>query len=105
MKTFLQSINDIAAQYVTMPLQRFFLYVTVGLWVTLMAIALFTPLSLSKFTALIGLYATSIITALLTYANYQMSRIEQVEAIGETPKDDNRSERIPSPKLDSEFVA
>ena len=102
MKTFLQSLNDVAAQYIKMPLQRFFLYVTVGLWVTLMAIALFTPLSLSKFTALIGLYTTSIITALLAYANYQLSRIEAIE---EMPKGDNGSEINDLTEVNSAFVA
>lgn len=105
MKTFLQSINDVAAQYITMPLQQFFLYVTVGLWVMLIVIALFTPLSLSKFMALIGLYSTSIITALLAYANYQLSHLEEVETTDETAENDNSGEMLPSVKQDSAFVA
>ncbi len=105
MKTFLQSLNDVAAQYITMPLQRFFLYVTVGLWITLIAIALFTPLSLSKFTALIGLYGTSIITALLAYANYQLSRLAEMETIDEMPADDKNGEINEASKHDNTFVA
>ncbi|MDD3769201.1 MAG: hypothetical protein PHV10_01175 [Sulfuricurvum sp.] len=105
MKTFLQSINDVTAQYITMPLQRFFLYATIGLWVILIVIALFTPLSLSKFMALIGLYGTSIITALLAYANYQLSRLDEMENIDEMPKGDSGSEINDSPEVDSAFVA
>lgn len=105
MKTFLQSINDVAAQYITMPLERFFLYTTIGLWVMLIAIALFTSLSLSKFMALSGLYGISIITALLAYANYQLSRLEEMETVDETPQDDNDSETNARVEHDNTFVA
>lgn len=105
MKTFLQSINDVTPQYITMPLQRFFLYVTVGLWIILIAIALFTPLSLSKFMALIGLYSTSIITALLAYANYQLNRMEEAETTNEMLEDYNGGDMNATVKQDSAFVA
>lgn len=100
MKTFLQTLNDFASEHITMPLKRFFIYVTVGLWAVLILIALFAPLSFYKFMALFGLYGTSIITALLAYAN---SILEQ--SVSETPKDTNDGEADISPKQNSAFVA
>lgn len=105
MKTLLQSLNDVAGQYISMPLQRFFIYVTIVLWVTLILIALFAPLSLPKFMALIGLYSTSIITALLSYANSMIREdSDELETVCETPVlEDEESNELPN--TNSAFVA
>lgn len=105
MKTFLQTLNDFTAERITMPLQRFFFYITVGLWAVLSLIALFAPLSLYKFMALVGLYGTSIITALLAYANSILEQSDRVETYSETPNDTNNGEADISPKQNSAFVA
>jgi hypothetical protein len=103
MKTFLQTINDFTAEHITMPLKLFFLYITIGLWIILIAIALYAPLSLSKFMALFGLYSTSIITALLTYANSILEQNNKLETVSETPNDISDGETNLS--HDSAFVA
>ena len=83
MKTLLESVNDLAGEYITMPLERFFLYITIILLVTLIVIALAAPLSSSKFMTMIVLYSTLIITALLTYGNYQINKIMDAEHVSE----------------------
>jgi len=103
MKTFLQTINDFTAEHITIPLKRFFLTITIGLWVILIAIALFAPLSLSKFMALFGLYSTSIPTALLSYANSILEQNGKLETVRETANDKNDGETNLS--QDSAFVA
>lgn len=103
MKTFLQTLNDFASEHITMPLKRFFIYVTVGLWAVLILIALFAPLSFYKFMALFGLYGTSIITALLAYANSILEQNGKLETVSETPNDKYDSETNLS--HDSAFVA
>lgn len=103
MKTFLQTINDFTAEHITIPLKDFFLYITIVLWVVLIVIALFAPLSLSKFMALFGLYSTSIITALLAYANSILEQNGKLETVSETPNDKYDSETNLS--QDSAFVA
>jgi hypothetical protein len=103
MKTFLQTINDFTAEHITMPLKLFFLCITIGLWIILIAIALYAPLSLSKFMALFGLYSTSIITALLTYANSILEQNNKLETVSETPNDISDGETNLS--HDSAFVA
>ncbi len=89
MKTFLEQLNDFTAEHTTMPLKQFFLYITGGLWVMLIAIALFAPLSLSKLAALLLLYIISMITALLSYINFFFERIETLKNPYETVSDDN----------------
>ena len=89
MKTFLEQLNDFAAEHTTMPLKQFFLYITVSLWVMLIVIALFAPLSFSKLAALLLLYITSIITALLSYANTIIESNKVLKTIYDTPTDEN----------------
>ena len=103
MKTFLQTINDFTAEHIAMPLKYFFLYITIGLWIILIALALFTPLSLSKVTALLGLYSTSIITALLAYANSILEQNDKVEIVSETSS--NKSDGETYLSHDSAFIA
>jgi hypothetical protein len=105
MKTFLEQINDFTAEHITMPLQQFFLYITIGLLITLIIIALATPLSISKFLAISGLYITSMITGLLAYANHQIERFEDVETEREMILEDNDSETDTILKHNNAFVA
>lgn len=77
MKTFLQNINDIAATHIIMPLHRFFAYITMACFSLLMAVMIIAPLSFWKLSAIIGLYALSIITALLMWINYQLTTQNQ----------------------------
>jgi hypothetical protein len=105
MKTYLERINDLAAEHITMPLQRFFLYISIGLLVTLIVIALAAPLSISKFMAITGLYITSMITALLSYANRQIDRFEEVETQSETIIEEYDDEIDTATKHNNAFVA
>ncbi len=105
MKTFLERINDFAAEHIIMPLQRFFLYITIGLLITLIIIALVTPLSISKFMAIAGLYVTSIMTALLAYGNYQINNRVEVETESETILEEYDGEIDTTPKHNNAFVA
>ncbi|MDD4950497.1 hypothetical protein [Sulfuricurvum sp.] len=105
MKTFLERINDLAAQYITMPLQRFFLYITIGLLMTLIVIALVAPLSIAKFMAVTGLYITSVITALLAYGNYQINNRVEVETESETILEEYDGEIDTATKHNNAFVA
>lgn len=77
MKTFLQNINDIAATHIIMPLHRFFAYITLACFSLLMAVMIIAPLSFWKLSAITGLYALSIITALLMWINYQLTTQNQ----------------------------
>lgn len=104
MRTFLQTINDFTAEYIEIPLKHFFLYLTIALCIMMIATALATPLSISKFIAIFGLYATSMITALLSFANYQLDAIEEVEISNETYIDTNDGEPLIS-KKDDIFMA
>lgn len=77
MKTFLQNINDIAATHIIMPLHRFFAYITLACFSLLLAVMIIAPLSFWKISAIIGLYALSIIAALLMWINYQLKTQQQ----------------------------
>lgn len=77
MKTFLQNINDIVATHIIMPLHRFFAYITLACFSLLMTVMILAPLSFWKLSAIIGLYALSIITALLMWINYQLKTQNQ----------------------------
>lgn len=101
MRTFLQTINDFASEYIRMPLKRFFLYISIALFAVMIAVALLTPLSVAKFIAIAGLYGTSMITALLSFANYQLDAIVEVEIGDEMPVTKN----TPDTKQDDTFVA
>lgn len=101
MRTFLQTINDFTAEYIDMPLKRFFLYICIGLFAVMIAVSLLTPLSVAKFIAIAGLYGTSMITALLSFANYQLDAIDEAETGDETPSTKNP----PDLKQDDTFVA
>jgi hypothetical protein len=74
----------LAAEHIDMPLDQFFLYITIGLLSMLIIILLIAPLSLSKLTAIVGLYITSIITSLLTYGNYQINKMKDVDILIKT---------------------
>jgi hypothetical protein len=79
MKTLLESVNDLAGEYITMPLERFFLFTTIGLLIMLIVITLAAPLSSAKYMTMLVLYFTLMTTALLSHANYQINSI--VEAV------------------------
>ncbi|WP_295022692.1 hypothetical protein [Sulfurimonas sp.] len=104
MKTFLEQLNDFAAEHTTIPLKQFFLYITVSLWVILIVIALFTPLSLSKVAALLLLYITSMITALLTYANTMIERNNTMDILCKTPSDISNSETTKLSNQNHSFI-
>lgn len=101
MRTFLQTINDFTAEYIEIPLKRFFLYFSIGLFTVMIAVALLTPLSVAKFIAIAGLYGTSMITALLSFANYQLDAIAEAETGEETPI----TEKAPDSQHDDTFMA
>lgn len=102
MRTLLQTINDTALEYITIPLKRFFLYLTLALSVLLLLTSLIAPASLSKFIAVAGLYAVSILTAILAYANAVLEEIEQLELQKEIP---NETHAGVEQKHDDEFLA
>jgi hypothetical protein len=79
MKTLLESVNDLTGEYITMPLERFFLFTTIGLLIMLIVITLAAPLSSAKYMTMLVLYFTLMTTALLSHANYQINSI--VEAV------------------------
>ncbi|MGE4418779.1 MAG: hypothetical protein AB7D38_02960 [Sulfurimonas sp.] len=105
MKTFLEQLNDFAAEHITMPLKQFFLYVTVSLWVMLIVIALFTPLSFSKLAALLLLYITCTMTALLTYANTMIEYNKVVNNLYKTLSDENTDKTPELINQDHSFIA
>lgn len=105
MKTLLEQLNDFAAEHTTIPLKEFFLYITVSLWVMLIVIALFAPLSLSKGAALLLLYLTSIITALLTYANTVIEYNKVLKTLYKTPSDVNTDKTTELINQDHSFIA
>ncbi|PNV83483.1 MAG: hypothetical protein C0627_05145 [Sulfurimonas sp.] len=105
MKTFLEQLNDFAAEHTTMPLKQFFLYITVALWVILIVIVLFIPLSFSKLAALLLLYITLVITALLTYANTMIERNKTMDISCNTPSDIRNSETTKLSNQNHSFIA
>lgn len=106
MRTFLQTINDTAQEYITMPLKRFFFYLTLALSVLMLLTSLIAPASLSKFIAVAGLYGVSILTAILAYANVVFEEIEALELPSEIPNETHAlSASIIEQKHDDEFMA
>lgn len=72
MKTFLQRLNDFTEEYINMPLTRFFILLTGGLFSLLLIVIIFAPFTLWKLASVINLYVFSMITAILAYVNYQL---------------------------------
>ena len=89
MKSYLQQLNEFAAEHTTMPLKQFFLYITVGLWVMLIIVTFFAPLSLYKVVAFLLLFITSMITAFLSLINFFFERIETLKNPYETVSKEN----------------
>lgn len=99
MKTFLQLINEFAGEYITMPLYRLFLWITIALFSVLVLVATVAPLSPWKFIALVLLYGSSMVTGVLAYAN------SQLEALDQEPWQPQQFESEPCESQSDPFVA
>lgn len=106
MRTILQTINDTAQEYITIPLKRFFLYITLALAGLMLLTSFIAPATLSKFIAIIGLYGVSILTAILSYANIVLEEIEQLELSSEMLNETHTTnDSIIEQKHDDGFMA
>lgn len=99
MKTFLQLINEFTGEHITMSLQRFFLWLTIVLFSVLILVATVAPFSPWKFISLALLYGSSMVSGLLTYANYQLEALDGEDLIPQPMQAEKAN-----PKIDP-FVA